>query len=72
MTEIPELRRENAMAIMEAGYALPKPDDALIAHATYILSEWLNDSAPLGEGLYRSPAEAVLRFAALYQEKARG
>jgi len=28
---------------------------------TYLLSEWLNDSAPLGQERYREPAKAVIR-----------
>jgi hypothetical protein len=29
---------------------------------TYVLSEWLNDSAPLGQERYREPAKAVIEI----------
>ncbi len=66
---VPEIRRDNAAAIIEAYQALPPPPADVLDHATYILSEWLNDGTPVGEGRYRAPAEALLRFAALVSSR---
>lgn len=38
-----------------------KNKNELEDRVTHILSEWLNDSAPLGEENYREPAKAVLK-----------
>ena len=34
--------------------------DNLEDRITYLLSEWLNDNAPLGQERYRAPAKAVI------------
>lgn len=60
--------RSNSLAIHEAYTAQPEPREDVLNHATYLLSEWLNDNAPLGEGRYREPARALLKFAALAAE----
>lgn len=65
-----KIARENALEIMNAYQAQPEPSEEALAHATYILSEWLNDSAPIGEGRYREPARALLKFAALVSKDA--
>ena len=60
-----EIVRTNATEIMDAYAAQPEPPAAVLDHATYILSEWLNDGAPIGERRYREPARALLKFASL-------
>lgn len=62
---MPPLTRDNAVEIIDAYSAMPEPHEAVLDHATFILSEWLNDAAPLGERRYREPARALLKFAAL-------
>lgn len=72
-----ELRKKAALLIdqlgawVDASSALTKStpyDDDLgakeIAYAAHILSEWLDDAAPLHEHRYREPGKAVLKFAA--------
>ena len=66
MMKPPEVARENSYAILLAAQALPDPSEAMIAHGAHILSEWLDDAAPLHERRYRDPAKAVLKFGALY------
>lgn len=61
----PTITRENAYEIQAAYEARPEPPADVLDHATFILSEWLNDRAPLGEGRYRDPARALLKFASL-------
>jgi hypothetical protein len=36
---------------------------------TYLLSEWLNDSAPLGQEKYRAPAKAVIEEVKKFKAK---
>ena len=36
-------------------------DQKLEDRITHLLSEWLNDNAPIGEERYRSPAKAVIK-----------
>ena len=43
---------------------MPDPSEEEIAYAAHILSEWLDDAAPLHEHRYREPGKAVLKFAA--------
>lgn len=41
---------------------LPKrPIKTLEDRVTHLLSEWLNDNAPIGEERYREPAKAVIK-----------
>ena len=42
---------------------MPEPTPEVLDYATHVLSEWLNDHAPIGEQRYREPARMVLRFA---------
>lgn len=56
------LRRLNSSEILAAYQAMPDPVGEVLAQATHILSEWLNDNAPIGEGRYREPARALLKF----------
>lgn len=65
------IERSNALAIMDAYGKQPEPSEDVLAHATYILSEWLNNSAPLGERRYREPARALLKFATLIATRLR-
>lgn len=51
-------------ALVQAYEAMPDPPETLIAAGAHILSEWLDDAAPLHERRYRSPAAAMLKFAA--------
>lgn len=44
--------------------AMPEPSEEEIAYAAHVLSEWLDDAAPLHEHRYRKPARAVLKYAA--------
>lgn len=44
--------------------AMPEPSEEDIAYAAHVLSEWLDDAAPLNERRYRGPATAVLKYAA--------
>lgn len=44
--------------------AMPDPSEEEIAYGAHVLSEWLDDAAPLNERRYREPAKAVLKFAA--------
>lgn len=44
--------------------AMPDPSEEEIAYGAHVLSEWLDDAAPLYEHRYREPAKAVLKFAA--------
>lgn len=44
--------------------AMPDPSEEEVAYAAHILSEWLDDAAPLHEHRYRAPAKAVLKYAA--------
>lgn len=64
--ELPAIKRENASDILDLCRQQPEPSDDILDHATYILSEWLNDSAPIGERRYREPAKALLKFASLF------
>ena len=57
--------REDSLEIMNSYEDQPEPREDVLAHATHILSEWLNDRAPIGEGRYREPARALLKFALL-------
>jgi hypothetical protein len=42
---------------------LPKrPIETLEDQCTHTLSEWLNNSAPIGEERYREPAKAVIKL----------
>lgn len=43
---------------------MPEPSPETIDRAAHILSEWLDDAAPLHERRYRNPARSVLKFAA--------
>jgi len=47
--------------------AMPDPTEEEIAYGAHVLSEWLDDAAPLNERRYREPAKAVLKFAAYMQ-----
>lgn len=39
---------------------MPKePTEEMIAAGAHVLSEWLNDRAPIGEHIYREPAKAA-------------
>lgn len=56
-------------AAYAAGFAaalamLREPDKKTIDEITHVLSEWLNNDAPLGEARYRHPGMAALRAAA--------
>lgn len=58
-------------AIREGAERMPEPDEEAIAQGAHILSEWLDDAAPMNERRYRAPARAMLKFAAyLASEKA--
>lgn len=37
----------------------PLPTEAMIAKGAHVLSEWLDDAAPLNERRYREPAKAA-------------
>lgn len=43
---------------------MPEPSEEDVAYAAHVLSEWLDDAAPLHERRYREPGRAVLKFAA--------
>lgn len=47
-----------------ASEKMPEPAEEAIAYGAHILSEWLDDAAPLHEDRYREPARAVLKFVA--------
>lgn len=54
---------------VDAYNAMPEPDEDRLQYATHILSEWLNDRAPLGEQRYREPARALLKFNAWVEKE---
>lgn len=62
----PDLKTATSYEIVQAYEAMPEPSDLLAEKAAHILSEWLDDAAPLNERRYRQPARALLRFAALF------
>lgn len=49
---------------------MPEPAEEAVDRAAHILSEWLDDAAPLHEQRYREPAKAVLKFAAYFATRA--
>jgi len=44
--------------------AMPDPSEEDIAYGAHVLSEWLDNAAPLNEHRYRDPAKALLKYAA--------
>lgn len=46
-----------------------EPSHEEIDNAAHILSEWLDDSAPMHERQYRAPARAVLKYAEYMRRK---
>lgn len=55
---------ERRMAIYKGYSAMPEPTEQEIVDGAHILSEIIDDAAPLNERRYRFPAAAMLKFAA--------
>jgi hypothetical protein len=55
---------ERRTAISNGYQAMPMPDEQQIKDGAHILSEILDDAAPLNESRYRFPARQMLRYAA--------
>lgn len=55
---------ERRMAILKGYEAMPEPTEQQIADGAHILSEIIDDAAPLNERYYRFPAIAMLKYAA--------
>lgn len=65
MTNDPVMKAWNRRQELRLGAeAMPDPSEEEIAYGAHVLSEWLDDAAPLHERRYREPAKEVLKFAA--------
>jgi len=52
------------MAVFNGYSAMPEPDEQQVTDGAHILSEIIDDAAPLNERRYRFPAAAMLKYAA--------
>lgn len=60
----PKSKYELDHEAFEGMSSMPDPTEEEIDRAAHILSEWLDDAAPMHERRYRDPAKSVLKYAA--------